>query len=204
MPRPKVFTVGLSAADREFLVKLTTTGVHPARMIMRSRVLLELDENAGPVPDQVVVAARALTSTTTVRVVARRFAETGGDILATIGRKPRETPPVAPIVTGDVEARLIKLACSSPPEGYSRWSLRLLERHVALVEDLPDLDHSTIGRVLPRRSKVARPLGRIGCADRGRTRRRVRVVVGGGVARSRLSVGGRPRCGSRLSRYGRV
>src|SRR3954454_22994491 len=116
MPRPKVFTVGLSAADREFLVKLTTTGVHPARMIMRSRVLLELDENAGPVPDQVVVAARAVTSTTTVRVVARRFAETGGDILATIGRKPRETPPVAPIVTGDVEARLIKLACSSPPE----------------------------------------------------------------------------------------
>jgi len=39
-------------------------------------------------------------------------------------------------------------ACSTPPEGYSRWSLRLLERHVALVEDLPDLDHSTIGRVL--------------------------------------------------------
>ena len=96
MPRPKVFTVGLSAADREFLVKLTTTGVHPARMIMRSRVLLELDENAGPVPDQVVVAARALTSTTTVRVVARRFTETGGDILATIGRKPRETPHTMP------------------------------------------------------------------------------------------------------------
>ena len=153
MGRVKAFTVGLAAADREFLVKLTTTGVHPARMIA-SRVLLELDENAGPVSDQVVVAARALTSTTTVRVVARRFAETGGDILATIGRKPRETPPVAPIVTGDVEARLIKLACSSPPEGYSRWSLRLLERHVALSQDLPDLDHSTIGRVLKKRNCV--------------------------------------------------
>jgi hypothetical protein len=87
-------------------------------------------------------------------VVAKRFAETGGDILATIGRKPRETPPVAPIVTGDVEARLIKLACSSPPEGHSRWSLRLLERHVALSQDLPDLDHSTIGRVLKKRNYV--------------------------------------------------
>ena len=95
-----------------------------------------------------MVAARAVTSTTTVRVVARRFVETGGDILATIGRKARETPPVAPVVTGDVEARLIKLACSAPPKGYSRWSLRLLERHVALSQDLPDLDHSTIGRVL--------------------------------------------------------
>jgi hypothetical protein len=158
MPRPKVFTVGLSAADREFLLKLTTTGVHPARMIMRSRVLLELDENdrdrEGPVPDQVVVAARAATSTTTVRVVAKRFAETEGDILATIGRKPRATPPVAPIVTGEVEARLITLACSRPHDGFTRWSLRLLERHVALVADIPDLDHSTIGRVLKKRNCV--------------------------------------------------
>ena len=46
MPRPKVFTIGLSAADREFLSKLTVTGMHPARMIIRARVLLELDENA--------------------------------------------------------------------------------------------------------------------------------------------------------------
>jgi hypothetical protein len=154
MPRVKAFTVGLEAADREFLVKLTTTGTHPARMIMRARVLLELDENAGPVPDRVVVADRVATSTNTVLAVAKRFDETGGDILATIGRKARETPPVAPTVTGDVEARLVALACSAPPEGYSRWSLRLLERHVALVEDLPDLDHSTIGRVLKKRNCV--------------------------------------------------
>jgi hypothetical protein len=154
MPRAKVYTVGLSAADRGFLVKLTTSGTHPARMIMRARVLLELDENAGPVADRAVIADRVGTSENTVRAVAKRFAETDGDVLATIGRKPRETPPVAPIVTGEVEARLIALACSTPPEGYARWSLRLLERHVALVEDLPDLDHSTIGRVLKKRNCV--------------------------------------------------
>jgi len=57
-------------------------------------------------------------------------------------------------VTGEVEARLIALACSTPPQGYSRWSLRLLECHVALVADLPDLDHSTIGRVLKKRNCV--------------------------------------------------
>ena len=118
MPRAKVFTVGLSAADREFLVKLTTSGTHPARMIMRARVLLELDENAGPVADRAVIADRVGTSENTVRAVAKRFAETDGDVLATIGRKPRQTPPVAPIVTGEVEARLIALACSTPPEGY--------------------------------------------------------------------------------------
>ena len=58
------------------------------------------------------------------------------------------------MVTGEVEARLIALACSTPPEGYSRWSLRLLERHVALAADLPELDHSTIGRVLKKRNCV--------------------------------------------------
>ena len=57
-------------------------------------------------------------------------------------------------VTGEVEARLIALACSAPPPGRARWSLRLLEKHVALIEDVPDLDHSTIGRVLKKRSFV--------------------------------------------------
>ena len=167
MPRPKVFTIGLSAVDREFLVKLTTSGTHPARMIMRARVLVELDENDGPVADRAVIADRVATiavrswsrnavatSENTVLAVAKRFDQTGGDVLATIERKPRLTPPVAPIVTGEVEARLIALACSAPPPGFTRWSLRLMERHVALVEDLPDLDHSTIGRVLKKRNCV--------------------------------------------------
>ena len=154
MPRPKVFTVGLSAADREFLVKLTTSGTHPARMIMRARVLLELDENAGPVADRAVIADRVGTSANTVRAVAKRFAETGGDVVATIGRKPRETPPVAPIVTGEVEARLIALACSTPPAGLRPLVAAAAGEHVALVEDLPDLDHSTIGRVLKKRNCV--------------------------------------------------
>jgi hypothetical protein len=121
-------------------------------MIMRARVLLELDENAGPVADRVVIGDRVGVAENTVRAIAKRFVETGGDVGATIGRKRRVTPPVPPIVTGEVEARLIALACSRPPQGQARWSLRLLERHVALVEDLPDLDHSTIGRVLKKRN----------------------------------------------------
>jgi hypothetical protein len=61
---------------------------------------------------------------------------------------------VEPKVTGEVEARVIALACSSPPDGYARWSLRLLERQVALVADIPELDHSTIGRILKKRRCV--------------------------------------------------
>ena len=105
-------------------------------------------------PTQVAVAALAGVSADTVRRVARAYADRGGDVAATITRKKRRTPPVAPTVTGEVEARLIALACSEPPEGYERWSLRLLEKHVALTGDLPDLDHATIGRVLKKRNSV--------------------------------------------------
>jgi hypothetical protein len=86
--------------------------------------------------------------------VARAYAERGGDVAATIQRRKRLTPPVEPKITGEVEARLIALACSTPPAGHARWSLRLLERHVALVEDIPAMDHSTIGRVLKKRRFV--------------------------------------------------
>jgi hypothetical protein len=154
MPRPKVFTIGLSAADREFLIKLTTSSSPPGA-----------DDHAGAGVAGVGRERRPGGRSGGDRGSGRhlgehrarwpkRFADTDGDLLATIGRKRRETPPVAPIVTGEVEARLIALACSAPPEGYSRWSLRLLERHVALVEELPDLDHSTIGRVLRKRNCV--------------------------------------------------
>jgi transposase len=113
-----------------------------------------LDTSVGGVDTKEVIAARLGVSGETLRLVAKRFTETGGDVHATIARKKRELAPVPSPVTGEVEARLIALACSRLPEGYARWSLRLLEKHVALVEDIPDLDHSTIGRVLKKRNCV--------------------------------------------------
>jgi transposase len=121
-------------------------------MIRRARALLALDTSTGEAGSQEEIAARLGVSGETLRLVAKRFAETGGDVHATITRKKRELPPVPSPVTGEVEARLIALACSTPPPGHTRWSLRLLEKHVALTEDLPDLDHSTIGRVLKKRN----------------------------------------------------
>jgi hypothetical protein len=106
------------------------------------------------VPDRAVVADRVGMSEETVRQIAKQFVATGGDVQATITRKKRQTPPVPPVVTGEVEARVIALACSTPPAGQVRWSLRLLEKQVALVDDIPDLDHSTIGRLLKKRNFV--------------------------------------------------
>ena len=154
MSRTKTRPVVLSPAERTELTRLVRTGSHPAQQVRRARILLELDENdperVGPVPLQQVVAERAGVHVDTVVKTSRAYAERGGDVQATISRKKRPTPPVEPTVTGEVEARLIALACSTPPEGRTRWSLRLLEKHVALTEGLPALDHSTIGRVLKK------------------------------------------------------
>jgi hypothetical protein len=154
MSRSKSRPVALSPADRGMLVKLVRTGSHPAQQVRRARILLELDENDpgrdGPVPTQEVVAERSGVHVDTVVKTSRVYAERGGDVVATISRKKRLTPPVEPKVTGEVEARLTALACSTPPQGHARWSLRLLEKQVALMDDIPDLDHSTIGKVLKR------------------------------------------------------
>jgi len=119
-------------------------------MITRARILLELDEADGPASDRRVVADRVGVSEGTVYLVAKRFTALGGDVEEVIGRRKRATPPVPAKVTGDVEARVIALACTKPPAGYDRWSLRLLEKHVVLTDGLPPLDHSTIGRVLKK------------------------------------------------------
>jgi len=150
VPRPKEFTVRLSAGDRAKLTKLVTSGRHPARMITRARVLLALDESQGPAPDRLEVAERVGTSESTVYLVAKAFTTHAGRVEEVIARKKRQTPPVEPKVTGDVEARVIALACSQPPEGRQRWTLRLLEKHVVLTEGIPPMDHSTIERVLKR------------------------------------------------------
>ena len=113
-------------------------------------MLLALDETQGPVSDRRVVAERLGTSESTVYLVAKAFTTQAGRVEDVITRKKRVTPPVEPKVTGDVEARVIALACSQPPEGRQRWTLRLLERQVALTEGIPPMDHSTIGRVLKR------------------------------------------------------
>lgn len=158
MSSKKKRPVTLSPDDRAALVAVTTTGVHPASMIRRARVLLALDTSVGVVDPVAVITARLEVSDETLRLVAKRFADTDGDIWATVGRKKRETPPVPSPVTGEVEARLVALACTTPPKGHARWSLRLLEKKVALMaengEGIPALDHSTIGRVLKKRNFV--------------------------------------------------
>ena len=142
-------SVVLGGEDRRFPESMTRGGEHKARAIARARVLLELDESVGVPRPRAEVADRCGVSPETVRRVARQWGLTH-DARAVVTRRKRLAPPREPKVTGDVEARIIAMACSTPPQGRSRWTLRLLERQVRLDDGLSDLDHSTIGVVLKK------------------------------------------------------
>ena len=69
---------------------------------------------------------------------------------AVLSRKPRATPAIQPIFDGEKQARLTALACSAPPEGRARWTLRLLEDKVVELGIVDRASDNTIGRVLKK------------------------------------------------------
>jgi len=80
--------------------------------------------------------------------ISKQYVEEGLD--SVIHLKKRESPPVASITTGEVEAKIIALACSPPPEGRVRWTLRLLETTVVEMQIVEAISDNTIGRLLKK------------------------------------------------------
>lgn len=147
MPIQK-YDVSLSATERKQLTKIVKSGNMPARTIMRANILLAVDRN-GKSPMTVQEAALAFnTSSTTVQKVRACYAERGLD--ATLSRKKRDSPPVAAKVTGEVEARIIALACADPPKGYAKWTLRLLADRSVKLGYVDSISHTQVGRILKK------------------------------------------------------
>lgn len=147
MPIQK-YDVNLSSTERKQLTKIVKSGKMPARTIMRANILLAVDRN-GKSPMTVQEAALAFnTSATTVQKVRACYGEMGLD--ATLNRKKREAPPVAAKVTGDVEARIIALACTDPPKGYAKWTLRLLADRSVKLGYVDSISHTQVGRILKK------------------------------------------------------
>lgn len=88
------------------------------------------------------------TTPTTVQTVRTSYCEKG--LEATISRKKRETPPIPAKVTGEVEAHVIALACGQPPEGYSKWTLRLLADRTVELGYIDSISHVTVSTILKK------------------------------------------------------
>jgi homeodomain-containing protein len=145
----KKYVVRLSGEERDRLEALIRKGKSPAQRLLKARILLKADvsEAGEGWSDNRII--RALdTSVSMVYRVRKQLLEEGFE--AVLSRKQRATPAVARIFDGEKEAKLIALACSKPPKGRARWSLRLLENKVVELGIVDRASDSTIGRTLKK------------------------------------------------------
>jgi transposase len=138
----KRIEIQLKEQERQELEQLIRKGIRSARELTRARILLLSDQGQGV--GQVTEAV--LCSRGTVINVKKRYLE--GGLEAALYDKPR--PGARPKITGDVEAHLIALTCSDPPEGYSQWTLRLLANRLVELELVESISHTAVGQVLKK------------------------------------------------------
>jgi len=145
----KKYVVELSRDEREHLKTVISKGKAAARAILKARILLKADQGpfgAGWMDDRICQALE--TNETMVARVRRQLVEEG--VMAVLTRKKRKTPPIRPIFDGEAQARLIALACSNPPPGHHRWSIRLLADKVVELKIVEHAHFNTVGRALKK------------------------------------------------------
>lgn len=140
------FVVGLTASQRQQLEQLAATGTRSAATITRARILLKADANGDDWPDDRITEALD-TSPATVARVRKKFVQSG--LEAAVLRK-RPTGRQYRKLDGKAEARLVALACSKPPEGHTRWTLKLLSDKLVELEVVEAIDPATVQRALKK------------------------------------------------------
>lgn len=140
----KLHSVSLTDEQRTELRKITSSGIGPARRIVRARILLKSDIGE---PDE-EIAESLDVGIATVERVRKRFATGGVD--AALEHLPQPPRPHKRRLDGEGEAKLIMLACSVPPDGRDHWTLDLLADRMVKLNYVPALSGDTVGRVLKK------------------------------------------------------
>jgi hypothetical protein len=131
------------------LTALISKGKHPARQQLKARILLKADaSDAGEAWSDSQIAAALETSVDTVARARQRLVEEGVDAVLTCKHSPASARKR--IFDGEAEAKLVALACSKPPAGRAKWTLRLLEETVVELNIVDRASDNTIGRTLKK------------------------------------------------------
>lgn len=145
----KKYIVHLSGEERESLRKLVSSGKGSARMFTRVHILLKADiaEGSPGWPDEKIAEAFDITVQTVERV-RKQLVEEG--LKAVLHRRKYTQKVSRKKLDGDTEAHLIALACSDAPEGYARWSLRLLASRLVELGYVESISHEAVRRALKK------------------------------------------------------
>jgi len=144
----RFYKVELTQKEREELISIIRKGKHTSQIYRNAYVLLNTDE--GEFSEKVTNAeiSRVLkVGMRTIDRIKKRFVEEGFE--ACLSRKPT-TRVYKRKVDGDIEAKLISIACSEPPEGFAKWSLRLLADKMVELQYVESISHETVRTVLKK------------------------------------------------------
>lgn len=145
--RQQKYIVRLSAKERADLESIVKKGGSSAFRIRHAQILLHSDATVGS-QSAAVIAKMLHCQENTVYEVRKRLVEQG--FSAALSRKKRSVPATPRLFDGEAEARLIALACSTPPEGRARWTLQLLCDRVVQLNIVPHCTANTIHEVLKK------------------------------------------------------
>jgi transposase len=141
------FIVRLTEEERNQLKEIVTKGKTAAYKIKHANILLAADVAGPALPDEDIAKVFSV-HIGTVGSIRKRFIEKG--LEAALGRKKQESPSRQPTFDGASEARLIAISCSQPPEGCSRWTLRLLADKVVELEIVDKVSYETVRQTLKK------------------------------------------------------
>ena len=144
---PKKYVVRLSLEERERLQDLVSKGKTQAYRVRHAHVLLKADVEGPAWLDRQITEAFSCHRST-VEGIRKRFVLEGLD--SALERKKRARPPIERKLDGAKEARLIALACSEPPKGRKRWTLKLLADELVALEIVDSISYRTVQRTLKK------------------------------------------------------
>jgi transposase len=145
---PKKYLVSLTDSERDLLQKLIHSRESKARKLTHARILLKADINeTGKNWTDANISEALDVSLSTIARVQKRFATEGLDAALSVkvqqNRKPHR-------INGNAETHLIAIACSKPPEGHARWSLRLLSDKLVELHIIESVSHETVRQTLKK------------------------------------------------------
>ena len=150
----KKYVVRLTAEERAQLDELISKGKRSAQLLTKARILLKADvSDAGEGWSDSRIAAALDASIANIERTRRQLVEEGFEAVLTRKYNPNSARPR--IFDGAAEAKLIALTLSPAPEGFARWSLRLLEEKVVELHIVERAGDNTIGRTLKKDSQTA-------------------------------------------------
>lgn len=146
MGRTVEYEVALTDKEREYLKKHTSSGKWGVRPVKRALILLKADKNQSSPMEEEQIAREVGCSISTVRNIKLRFAKK--ERLKVIKDKIRSGRPG--IIDGELEAHIIATACSTPPEGKVRWTLRMIADKVVALTEEGSCSHTTVANALKK------------------------------------------------------